>query len=82
MDSDSENVNTFKIEPTKAEEEALARGLQVPYGSISTIVFLNISLEITLCISSLSLVYLGFFYCFMQFRSSSLTSSFVSLFRQ
>lgn len=28
LDSDNDNVNTFKIEPTKAEEEALSRGLQ------------------------------------------------------
>lgn len=29
VDSDSEHKNISKIEPTKAEEEALARGLQV-----------------------------------------------------
>ncbi|KAI4344385.1 hypothetical protein L6164_011619 [Bauhinia variegata] len=28
MDSDNDNVDTSKIEPTKAEEEAIARGLQ------------------------------------------------------
>lgn len=30
MDSDSENVNNSKIEPTKAEAEAISKGLQVP----------------------------------------------------
>lgn len=29
MDSDSENVNNSKIEPTKAEAEAISKGLQV-----------------------------------------------------
>lgn len=31
VDSDSDNPNNFKIEPTKAEAEALSRGLQVLY---------------------------------------------------
>ena len=82
LDSDNENVNTFKIEPTKAEEEALSRGLQVPYCSIYTIVFAKDLLGKHNCISSLSLVYLSFFYYFFPFMSFTLSCIFVSFFRQ